>query len=638
GLWLVWFWGFFLIWVSLYSIRKLSEETAMRTQKGVVSQEFSITIFAGPRPFKGSIGERQAVALRSWLGLSETITVILFSKDPSVFSFAGSFAPRVTVEANIDFTFLGTPFFHSMVARSMASSSDVSVLIDPDTILLSGFMISLQYALKLDDDWLLVSVTQSSASNQSESRKLQENFTGGSSEKSCGDKMVIAWNNNGGTPLHHGAPPPFLYGKGVHNQWLVGEALNSGFRLVIEAGDAVSSFYVDEDNSAELAGKSTFPDLLRNRNWERHGNALLGKAYGSFSFQNANYYDSELMRLFQCGGHHLFLRPARNIVYPLEPIGRRRIAAASFPDQKTLSECVSSLESIEGCFSTDQLGLPKQVSLPLSLEELLSLLSDSNKTIVLGVAGYSYKDMLMSWACRLRRLQVHNFLVCTLDEEAYEFAILQGLAVIKCPSPPTDVSFDDCHFGTDCFRKVTKVKSRMVLRILKLGYNVVMSDVDVYWFKNPLPYLASFPPGVMAAQSDEYNSTGPINMPRRLNSGFYHAHSDGATVGALEKVVMHAAGARYGSEQASFYDALCGEGGSYAVGWDGCAEPETKLRVHFLDRELFPNGAFMELWERNDTRRACQEMGCYVIHNNWIRSRYLKLQRQLKSGLWDYDV
>lgn len=52
------------------------------------------------------------------------------------------------------------------------------------------------------------------------------------------------------------------------------------------------------------------------------------------------------------------------------------------------------------------------------------------------------------------------------------------------------------------------MKSRIVLKILKLGYNVLLSDVDVYWFKNPLPLLHSFGPAVLAAQSDEYKKQG----------------------------------------------------------------------------------------------------------------------------------
>jgi len=53
----------------------------------------------------------------------------------------------------------------------------------------------------------------------------------------------------------------------------------------------------------------------------------------------------------------------------------------------------------------------------------------------------------------------------------------------------------------------------MVLQILKLGYNVLMSDVDIYWFKNPLPLLSSFGPAVLVAQSDEYKLTGIYVFP-----------------------------------------------------------------------------------------------------------------------------
>ena len=52
------------------------------------------------------------------------------------------------------------------------------------------------------------------------------------------------------------------------------------------------------------------------------------------------------------------------------------------------------------------------------------------------------------------------------------------------------------------------MKSRMVLKILELGYSVLLSDVDVYWFGNPLPLLCSYGPAVLAAQSDEFKNIG----------------------------------------------------------------------------------------------------------------------------------
>ncbi|KAJ0972451.1 hypothetical protein J5N97_020410 [Dioscorea zingiberensis] len=253
------------------------------------------------------------------------------------------------------------------------------------------------------------------------------------------------------------------------------------------------------------------------------------------------------------------------------------------------------------------------------------------------VAGDNYKDMLMNWVCCLRHLAVTNFIVCALDLEIYEFLILQGLPVFKDPLAPSNISFNDCHFGTKCFQKVTKVKSRIVLQILRMGYNVLLSDVDVYWFENPLPILYSFGSATLVAQSDEYNETGPINLPRRLNSGFYFVHSDPPTIAAMEKVVKHASNSDL-SEQPSFYDVLCGEGGLNRISDNQCIEPSTNLRVHFLDRNIFPNGAYKGLWEKRNVRSACVKQGCAVLHNNWISGRKRKMERQVHSGLWEYDA
>lgn len=128
---------------------------------------------------------------------------------------------------------------------------------------------------------------------------------------------------------------------------------------------------------------------------------------------------------------------------------------------------------------------------------------------VLGIALYNPTGNCFSCACFLNILQqipVGGGSCLRFSD----FILSQGLPVFNDPSAPSNISFNDCHFGTKCFQRVTKAKSRMVLQILKLGYNVLLSDVDVYWFKNPLPSLYTYGPFVLAAQSDEYKATGDL--------------------------------------------------------------------------------------------------------------------------------
>lgn len=54
------------------------------------------------------------------------------------------------------FRFLGTPFFHSMVARSRSFASDIFVFMNPETVLLPGIVSTLSFIHQLDRDWLLV--------------------------------------------------------------------------------------------------------------------------------------------------------------------------------------------------------------------------------------------------------------------------------------------------------------------------------------------------------------------------------------------------------------------------------------------------------------------------------------------------
>ena len=129
---------------------------------------------------------------------------------------------------------------------------------------------------------------------------------------------------------------------------------------------------------------------------------------------------------------------------------------------------------------------------------------------------------------------------------------------------------------------------------------------------------------------------GPINLPRRLNSGFYFARSDNSTITVMQMIVKHAADSGL-SEQPSFYDVMCGKNGTNRISDDKCLEPYTNLTVVFLNRDLFPNGAYKGLWEKHDVLSACKELGCFIMHNNWINGRKKKLQRQMSTGLWDYD-
>ncbi|XP_037474285.1 beta-arabinofuranosyltransferase RAY1-like [Triticum dicoccoides] len=578
---------------------------------------------------------RQELAVRSWLALPWDVTVVLLGSHPSTLALAGRLGRRVTVEAAVDSSFTGTPFFHSMIARAQAAAdSDICVLVDAEVVLLPEAVTLLTDLSRIDRDWLLVSMSRNVSSfpyNLAHSAMLEEIQAGKWAADGSDRGLVLAWNNPG-RPLLAGVVPSFLYGRGAHSWWLAHEVLSSETRLVFDASSLVLGLYPEDFTAKRGAGLSS-SGRLPDGSWESGVNRHLASVYGSYCHRPPGGHHHSFSMLYEVVKHSedYMLSKVEEPSFSNFVIGREQNTHEGFG--KPWNKENSCLSDHLPSYSSEN---PEAADAPYSLEMLLQFVTDENRSVVLGVAGASYRDMLMSWVCRLRHLRVTNFVVCALDQETYEFAVLQGLPVFRDPTSPKNVSFDDCHFGTQCFKRVTKVKSRIVLEIIRLGYNVLLSDVDVYWFRNPVKFLYSLGPATFAAQSDEFNETGPINMPRRLNSGFYYARSDSATITTMDMVVKHAAKSN-SSEQPSFYDVLCGKGGVNRLGDDRCLEPSTNLTVVFLDRDKFPNGAYKGLWERHDLRLACRNLGCFIIHNNWVNGRKKKLWRQTASGLWDYD-
>lgn len=70
---------------------------------------------------------------------------------------------EIVLFSSILYRFLGTPFFHSMVARAQASTSDISILLDPEIILLPEFITILNHVVKLDHDWLLIASSRNAS-------------------------------------------------------------------------------------------------------------------------------------------------------------------------------------------------------------------------------------------------------------------------------------------------------------------------------------------------------------------------------------------------------------------------------------------------------------------------------------------
>lgn len=319
--------------------------------------------------------------------------------------------------------------------------------------------------------------------------------------------------------------PPFIYSRGSYDEWLLHEAVSDGQRQVIDASHAISAVrvlgsiayaqpylghtrvasqngeYRDTRTAQQKAGGHDKQAASEHKlwkvgpkgvGWELALNRHLAQSYGTYGSREVNV--NAPWRMGPCG------QKAPELCF-----FKREEGSHTWAEPFEIEDCETTARNIadlETRLMSDLETKPRAespVGLPMKLAELLPLVASPGGTVTLVVVANNYREMLMSFVCRLKSLGVQNILVGALDGEMYQYASEQGLPVFQDVFEGS-ISPDECHFGTQCFRDVTKLKSRTVVKVLKLGYNVLMSDVDVVWFRDPTPLMMAYGPNTFTGQ------------------------------------------------------------------------------------------------------------------------------------------
>lgn len=225
----------------------------------------------------------------------------------------------------------------------------------------------------------------------------------------------MAWNNPK-LPLFYGVMPPFLYAKGIHDLWLINEILSSEIRTVFDASNLDLSFY--PENLGKLSSKFPRSHTIGGEvPWVHNNNLHLAIFYGSLYFSKT-FLNNTPYEILKSSGQYYFLNEEKSSILS-QGTKRKKDLLNLSGYHKEKNRC--SLRQ----FDNLTMEMPAQIEYNYTLETLLETVTDENKSVILGISGESYRDMLMSWVCRLRYLGVTNFIVYALDLETYEFSILQ---------------------------------------------------------------------------------------------------------------------------------------------------------------------------------------------------------------------
>lgn len=620
---------------------------------------FSLEIFSAPKPFVGPDKEINLRAIRSWLRLEPKPQVTLLGHETGYNEVVKEF--DLYSHRHIDRTFLGVPLFNSMFHVANCSTATVAVIINGDIILLQDFVHALERVLNRFQDFLLVGarydidrLPMNIAENDPEFNDKVRNYalTNGVLH-TYGGMDFWAWNP-AGVKLFDPVMPHFIFGRGKYDNWLTHETISAGRRHVIDASEACMSIHVrhgyklvtfDDRHGRAILGNAEpakFWSEGKKSKFELFVNIYLSLQIGSYKNQMGSvlFAPWRLSRCLEQSGT-CFVRRERpgicNCEYssssaatqtdPITKEGSRVIRCGAISKEAKENFAIPVAPVAAGVE-------PTSFGMPLTLQSVTEKVIIDN-TVIVTALNFGYRHILMNWVCNLRQLEVTNFVIAALDPSLYEHAFVRGLPTYfeNTIHGGYNASLTDASYGTDAFKHLTKMKSRVVLRFLQLGYDTLWSDADVIWFRNPIRNMQEYHADLVIqtnAPDDEV-----MNGRRRLNSGFYLARSNVLTIRAFKDVIEYASKSRM-SEQPCFYDVICGKQGQNAVGENKCKYKGMSLQL--LDRNKYPNGVTGGIWDTEAGMIPQRFSYLFILHNNWVKGAKAKQERLERQHFVMHDV
>lgn len=201
-----------------------------------------------------------------------------------------------------------------------------------------------------------------------------------------------------------------------------------------------------------------------------------------------------------------------------------------------------------------------------------------------------YLDFIKNWVSSLRKLNVTNFMVGAMDDPLLRKLLAEGIPTFAMASGLTT---EDFGWGSPNFHKMGRKKIDLIRQFTVMGYDILVSDVDTVWMRDPIPYMQQYKDADVLTSSDHLSTSamdGGLEVRSRTHSPanigimlFRHT----AKELAKEWVEMIEANDKLWDQNA--FNTLMGRGGN------GKADPETRLFMGYkgtMKMGILPVGLF----------------------------------------------
>lgn len=113
--------------------------------------------------------------------------------------------------------------------------------------------------------------------------------------------------------------------------------------------------------------------------------------------------------------------------------------------------------------------------------------------------NFHYLDFILNWVEHVKELGIDAYVVGAMDNDLLKELHLHN---INAYSMHSNLTTDDFGWGSQNFHKMGRDKVDIMHAFVSMGFNVILSDVDTVWMRNPLEYFKMYEDADLLSSSD----------------------------------------------------------------------------------------------------------------------------------------
>ncbi|CAH1780066.1 unnamed protein product [Owenia fusiformis] len=239
-----------------------------------------------------------------------------------------------------------------------------------------------------------------------------------------------------------------------------------------------------------------------------------------------------------------------------------------------------------------------------------------NNSIIVSVADKGFLDTTINfYRTSIEPYGIINYLVICIDEDTEDALNSESVQTFFLGQDIAGKDSAESKYDSDDFKRKAKMKTKIVLGILNMGYSVLVTDTDMVYFHNPLEYLGQ----------DEFDMEIQDDAEAGYNSGFMYVHPTTNSIALFEKAWKMSERIPSVGQQDVLNMAL------------EQAEMGSRIKVRVLPPQLFPCGKEYFIHGQRMFSGDNEDPNIVVMHNNWLVGNAAKIYRLKEHCLWTVD-